>query len=405
MSTEPIVRGNVSDDKGDIVRYGYNIPSAVIGGGFLLVGSDNFIEGAPVRLGNSLGGGFWSTTSAGLARLVDKGGVIIEGGTADAPAKSKNVSFDFSYASTLSTCISATSVVSAEPFFFWVGQDSFYCYNGAIEEVVNETNKLFFFNSLNRKMQSKIYSFINFKYHEWWILFPRNTVTQDPQDTTKTILVEATENNHALIYNYDRRYWYDTPLNRVAALRESGIIPNPILSDWNFKPEPEIIEVNKLDEEGNPVLDPDGNPVKIKETTGENIPNYPVYLHEVGVNNVEISGSSELGIPSFFKVIVSRELGQEVSTRALIVDRIIFDLFQVGDMNVTLEEYAYPRSTPAKTQIKLTPLIESETLNNKATILGLTFSSNVKDGDYLMGKTLVEYIVTGDQKEQGTKAK
>lgn len=307
------------------------------GGGAVIFGSETFISGLPVRLGSSLGALFWSTTSVILASFVPN-------------QEERNVNFSFSYASTLSTCISQTGISSVEPLFFWVGLNTFYMYNGSVTEVVNETNKLFFFNSLNQSQATKIYSFVNLQYHEWWILFPKG---------------DSLECNHALIYNYEYQCWYDTPLERAAAIRSSSLIPYPLLTS----------STKYLDEP------------------------YPIYLHEKGVDWQLLDGT-QLAIPSSFTALVSKELGPDISTRALVIDKIVFDLIQSKEMTITLYEYGYPRSMPTTTILSFEEKDTMVTLNNKATILGIKFESNIRGGDYLMGKTLIEYVVTGDEREQ-----
>lgn len=348
-------------------------PTLILGGGDAIFGSDTFLEGAPARSGEGLSGVFWSTTGVVIPKLADPGFSVITPEVRDADGNittrevlSKNVNFSFSYASTLSPCISGTSIISAEPNFFWVGLDTFYRYNGGVEEIINETNKLFFFNSLNKEYSSKIYSFVNLQYHEWWILFPKGS---------------AIECDHAIIYNYEHGYWYDTEINRIAALRESGFIKTPILSAG----ESVIFLKEEENNEGN--------------TVTRQINKFSIFAHETGLNAEYLNGSID-SIESYFTLMVSKELGQEVSTRALVIDKIVFDIEQKEIMSVTLGQRAYPRSSPITTNFFFGPKEIMRTLNNKATILDITFSSNMNGGDYLMGKTFIEYVVTGDEREQ-----
>jgi hypothetical protein len=319
-----------------------------LGGGAVIFGAENFISAFPFRLGSSLGGLIWSTTAVVTVALASP----VDLDPKDDSSASTNVNFTFSYTSTLSTCLSPTSVCSIEPLFFWVGLNTFYMFNGSITEVVNETNKLFFFENLNQAQATKIYSFVNLRYHEWWILFPKGT---------------STECNHALIYNYEYQCWYDTPIDRAAAIRYGNILYHPVLTS-------------------SVIIARDNS--------------YPVYLHEIGVNAVAYSGNKG-AIPSFITAYVSKELGADIASKAIIMDRIIYDLKQSGKMTCTVFSLSYPRTPPTEKTFNILPDTQTSTMNIKATILAVQFLSDEVDGDYHLGKTLIEYIITDELRASG----
>ncbi len=263
-----------------------------------------------------------------------------------------------SYVSTVATCLSAKSIVSYEPFFFWVGVDTFYQYNGAVSEVKNETNKKWFFDNLNREAAAQVTSFVNIQFQEWWILFPKGN---------------ATECNWALVYNIEYDCWFDTPtINRSCALRSTSLYSYPVM--------------------GSSILDSHASP------------NYPIFAHEYGYDATYGEGiDNSFAILSGFSTLLSLESNPPNTKNAVIVNQITLDLDQEGNMNVAVSPLAYPRSLPSLSNTKVftfSPIDTFLTTSVNGTLLLLTFVSDVVGGYYLMGKTLVEYIVTDSEREE-----
>jgi len=323
---------------------------------FFVIGSQDFIYGAPVRVGNEIGGLFWTGSSlvrASRSRITDA-----PSGTIDYTTDPGLFTWVASYVSTITTCISAKSIVSYEPFFFWVGNDTFYQYNGAVSEVQNETNKQWFFNNLNKEYAAKITSFVNIQYQEWWILFPKGN---------------AKECNHALVYNIKYNCWFDTPnINRSCAIRSNEIYQYPVM--------------------GSSVSDPyAGN-------------KYPIFAYEYGYDaDYSAGGSSGNVFPilSSFSTLISLEKDPPYSTNAITLDQITLDRIQVGEMNLRVDKFPYPNAK--EYSFKNFTFKDTDTfltMSENGTILVLTFQSNTKGGYYMMGKTLAKLTVSDSEREE-----
>lgn len=321
---------------------------STLGGGATVFGDENFLCAFPSRSGNSLGGLFWSRTSVVSASLVP-----IDTSSAT------NANFSFSCASTLSTCLSKTSICTVEPVFYWVGINTFYTHNGSVSEVVNETNKLFFFENLNKKQLSKIYSFVNLRYHEWWILFPKG---------------DSTECNHAIIHNYEYQCWYDTPIERAASIRYNNVMFEPVLTS--------SVSANSL-----------------SKTSKDS---FPIYLHEKGVDHVDYGNASK-AINSSITACISKPLGNDIASKSITLKRIIYDIKQSKDMSCTIFTSAYPRTVPDERKLQVAGNLETSTLNIEGTIVNVKFTSNAIGGDYHFGNTLLECSVNDGDRASGGK--
>lgn len=317
----------------------------------LSIGVDPFFYGAPVRGSGQLTGLVWSPSGVVMLTLGQSSTGLPE--------------FDGSFISTISTCISSRCIVSYEPYFFWVGNNTFYQYNGAVTEVPNETNRLFFFNSLNRSQSQKITSFVNTEYQEWWILFPR--ITEDESDPQ--------ECNWALIYNIAYQCWYDTPLKRASAARSTTQLPYPIMGSSTI--------------EG---LDP-------SVSAG-----YALWIHEKGTDKDANIGFGKdlpvLPILSGFSEIFTLESLEKPQKNALTLRKISLDLEQVGEMSIEVGKKGYPRGSVVPSGVyAFYPETEFLTMEEQGTILIIKFSSFDVGGTYLMGKSLLTVTIEDETEE------
>lgn len=118
------------------------------------------------------------------------------------------------------TVMSPNSIVGYANEYYWIGLKKFYFFNGLVRSLENTMNAEFFFNKVNLGARAKIFGKVinsNTGSAEIWWFFPLGGP-------------EVTENNHAIIYNLDKKIWYDTPINRSAGY-SSGIFPYPMLAD------------------------------------------------------------------------------------------------------------------------------------------------------------------------------
>lgn len=329
----------------------WDIAPTATGAGRFIIGTENFIFGSRARFGEEVGALFWSS------------GTLVKAIAQASPSGQNNRDWLFSYVSTLTTCLSARSVVSYEPYFYWVGSNTFYRYNGVVQEVANETNKSFFFDNLNNSQSAKVTSYVDLQYHEWHILFP--CITEDEPDPQ--------ENNWEIIYNTEYDCWFDNPLKRAAAIRSTANFIYPLLSDSS------IYRSSK----GN-----NGNSL------------YSIYVHEIGNDFVDLNGVV-IPINSHITALVTLDKLKDPQKKVLRLDRIVLDLIQTGDMTITIQKQGFPRSPlTAPVTYSFSPTDEFITLSEKGSMLTLTFASQTLDGFYLMGKTMLDLIVTADNREE-----
>jgi len=297
---------------------------------FAQLGTSKFVYAAAVRSGNVINGIIWSLSAVISINFVGN----------DSPQ------FQLAYLSTVSTIISQSCVVSFDPFFFWIGINTFYTYNGSVQVLPNDTNKLWFFANLNTKYKEKVYGFVNKKFNEIWWLFPYG---------------DSVENNWAIIYNMDTQSWYDTPLNRSCAVSSTSQMPYPIMASS-------------------------------LPYTLNNGSSFPIWIHEYGLNAVDPSRSTAI-VASF----QSNMLWNPQDKAVVCIDTFIPDVVMQEDMQMQVQTRGYPNS-PALTSNIFTFNQNTEflTVRVKGSIWSATFSSNVLNGNFLFGRTTFKTILTDD---------
>ena len=297
------------------------------------IGTSKFIYAAPVRTNGQVAGLGWTLDGVVSFTLQDTG------------------LFQPAYVSTISTILSQGCVVSYDPYFYWIGSNTFFVYNGSVMEVDNNTNKIWFFKNLNQAYKNKVVGFVNKKYNEICWLAP---------------MFGSTENNWMIIYNINTQAWYDTPINRSCAASSTSLFPYPLMADS-------------------------------KQETYNNTPCYPIWAHEYGVNQVDPVRTS--AIYSSFTTNKLWLVDQNPEAVTLMIDKIIPDVQQTNDMFFTINTQAYPNSAVQTSSIfDFTPTTEYLSVRLKGSLISLTFTSNVLDGDYLFGKTMIRLEVTDDQR-------
>lgn len=308
-----------------------------------IFGSENFVFGDPIRNGNTLGGLFWATK--GLAKMSFIGLEIPE-----VPADGPQPVFDISYVSPACTIFSSSSVVYYDPYYYWIGNKVFYRYTGVVEEIPNTTNKNYFFDNILTNNQNKVFGFANYQYNEiWW-------------GWAKGLTSTTVENNAALLLNNKTMGWGDTPnFYRTCGIQESTYLPYPIMCSSDI--------------------------VRTPSDT------YPVWFHEFGTD-ININGSL-FALPASiqFKYIDNQNYN------ALVLDDLILDIQQSGNMTVQVSKQGYPRSTVLLSDpIVFSPTQEHITFREKGNLLSLIFTSNEVGGDFLFGQCIAN--VTGDETER-----
>lgn len=98
------------------------------------------------------------------------------------------------------TVISPNCVATAANMAFWMGEGSFYIYNGSIAPLPC-TLQRYVFNDLNRNEVNQIFAGANEQFNEIWWFYPS---------------ANSTVPNKLLIYNYVDQAWYKGDITRYA---------------------------------------------------------------------------------------------------------------------------------------------------------------------------------------------
>jgi hypothetical protein len=294
------------------------------------VTGSKIVAGMATRGGNSSPAGLlWSVDS--LIRVTQVGTTSVE--------------FAFDAVTSSTSILSSNGIVEYDGLYYWAGADRFLVYNGVVNEVPNSMSLEFFFNNVNMAQRQKVWATKFPKYGEIWWFYPKGN---------------ATECNHAVIYNVREQVWYDTPIERGSG-------------DFNQTFDRPIWTSNTVDGGGT----------------------YAIWQHEIGsdqtVNEVRTA------IESYFETSPIAWVGSGPDKKSynlektVSIDRIEPDFVQTGEMTVIAAGRDYARS----------PNVSSPTFTFEATTekidmrvdrreLTLKFSSNVVGGDYKMGKVLME---------------
>ena len=97
---------------------------------------------------------------------------------------------------------SPNSAVAIEDNVFWMGNNEFYVYNGAVQKVPC-TLRDFVFSDFNTLQSEKVFAGVNSSFSEVWWFYPSSS---------------SNEIDKYVIYNYQQQIWYFGSLNRTAWL-------------------------------------------------------------------------------------------------------------------------------------------------------------------------------------------
>lgn len=258
--------------------------------------------------------------------------------------------------------MSSRGIIEYDGVYYWPGVDRFLAYSGVIREVPNTFNANFFFERINFQYRQKCFAFKVPRFGEIWWCFP---------------LDDATEANHAVIYNVRENCWYDTPL------------PNQGRSDGIYAK-----VYNKPFMTG--VL--------------EGITGYTLWQHETGVNEV---GPTTEPIPSYFETSEISIVGatEAPEDKALTISVVEPDFVQVGNMTLTVKGRANARSKqithdplPISEQQPLNIGVDAEHQIARTKfahrLMSFKFESNEPDGNYEMGHVIGHVGPAGGRQTQ-----
>ena len=159
------------------------------------------------------------------------------------------VVYGFERAGTACGGISRLSAVAVDEGAFWMGQKSFFVYNGSsVQEIACDVAD-YVFDDINNSQASKVCAVHNSQYGEVWWFYP----SRDSQ-----------ENNRYVSYNYQQNFWMIGTLARTAAV-DRGVFRYPM---W-FDPSANIFDHEvSLSHDGDDIFVESG-PIFVGE--GENV--------------------------------------------------------------------------------------------------------------------------------------
>ena len=297
------------------------------------LGVQKIIKGLPLRgAGQGPAVLFWALDSLIRATFIPGGGP----------------NFAFDIVARGITVLSSQGILEMDGIYYWPGVDRWLLFNGVVREMPNDMNQNFFFDNLNFTHRNKVFGIKVPRYGELWWCYPRGN---------------ATECTHAVIFNAREGYWYDTPLpdsDDTNQGRTSGVFADV----YQF---PFMVDNEKT-------------------FNGRTL-----WQHETAFDKIRTSQIS--AIQSFYETHEMSLLDTGQSVQSIRCARIEPDFVQIGDMTVTMKGRANAKAdvTEAGTRtIFETPSApDEETVKFKDVrrLMSFRFESNVRGGNYELGKT------------------
>ena len=340
--------------------------------------------------------------------------------------------------------LSASTIVTYNNIFFWIGVDQFYIYNGVVQKLDNPMSTDYFFDNINMDYRERAWGMVMPRFNEIWWFYPRGT---------------ATECTHAIIYNYQLKTWYDTELARSAGF-PAAFYPYPLMADAE-----RTVNITQMDIQetinlgSNPITTSADSPfvtltlpstkgilagdsiivagatdtggitaaklnIQAKvlsatpttltyeiqgfatsTTTGggggvtvqyDSNNTFALWTHEKGINKIYYNQVN--AIPSHFETNITSYFDSfPQDDRQMRVRRIEPDFNQVGDMRLIIKWREFAQSTvvnsntytfvPGQTVVELAKV----DTYNMGRLVNFRFESNTTDGYYMMGKVLVNF--------------
>lgn len=386
------------------------------------VASTKIVKGLPVRGGsNAPSGLFWALDS--LIRVSYNPTTITVGGTP------QTFYWRYDLISSQSSILASNSVIEYDGVYYWIGVDRFLMYNGVVKEIPNSMNQNYFFDNLNYAQRQKVYATKVPRFGEIWWFFPSGT---------------SEECNDCIIYNIRENCWYDTG-QALGARRSAGyfsqVFHYPINADWEINA---ANGVNAITLTSGGTLYTDGTYIAQALTGGtgsgatadivvvggivttvtivnrgtgytagdvlsaslpvgsgfeitvDTLMNFvSLWQHEIGTNAVQ--GVSFNAIESYFE---TNDLGWVSGgpsqpspigeNRWLRLERVEPDFVQVGEMELYITGRPFAQSEDQTTgPYTFNPDTNKIDMKEQRREMRLKFVSNVADGDYQLGKVLL----------------
>ena len=155
------------------------------------VATGKILQGLPVRGGsNAPSGLFWSLDS--LVRVSFTPQTLGVPGTGNFAATTY---WRYDIITSQSSFLSSSAAIEYDGIYYWIGTDRFLLYNGVVKEIPNPMNQNYFFDNLNYVQRQKVWATKVSRFGEVWWFYPRGN---------------ATECTDCVIYNIRENTWYDS---------------------------------------------------------------------------------------------------------------------------------------------------------------------------------------------------
>ena len=339
--------------------------------------------------------------------------------------------------------LSQNCIITHNNVFYWIGMNQFYLYNGVVKRIRNTTNKITFFKNLNYTYRNKVWGIYKEEYNEIWWYYPSGNNTECSDVIIYNIEEEFWfDSVHARSAGTTSGL-YDYPLeaDSVGLINKFNPAPivlnlvnNPLATTVNQNivvvtiPENTILRTGMLVTISgatgfNGLTDTQLNlmliPIRIIDNTsfsyivnsnatgtgsgGGNAvtysyPNlsYGLWQEETGTNRT-LYGQS-YAIDSFFETnIITWFEKAPTDDREMRIRRIEPDFVMSGNMTMIVNTRDFAQSPVSSSQPYIftpeVPIIELNKIdtNNMGRLVSFRFESNEADGDYEMGRVVLNF--------------
>lgn len=332
-----------------------------------------------------------------------------------------------------STILSSSGIAELDGYFFWMGLDRFYVYDGKVSELPNQMNINWVFDNLNFDQRQKVWATVVPRWGEIWWFFPFGQ--------------GQVECNRAVVFNTRDKTWYDVQIDRgcgapvqtirypvwcgntpakledrsstvtitianpgvvtwadhslqidqPVTLATTGALPSGLAASVTYYVAT-ILSANSFTLKASlydAPIETTGTQSGVHTATAVDTPTYLAYGHEMGYNKVELG--QEVAIESYVETsdfgfptggaAGEQPTGQDYFTRLI---RVEPDFVQTGDMTLTVigNEFAQDGNS-VETSYTFPTNATKVDMREQRRMIRLRFKSNVVDGFYEMGRVIL----------------